>query len=70
MEPKVSWVRDLGSPTTPGVHEYRGIPLTVRGDDIIRAKAEISKGLSDVVFNLMLLNPKKGDEHYILGSIA
>ncbi len=69
METKVSWVHDLGSPTAPGGHEHRGILLTVRGDDVVRAKAEMSKGLSDVIFNLMLLNPK-GDEHYVLGRIA
>ncbi len=69
MDARVSWVRDLGSPTKPGVHDYRGIPLTVKGDDIGRAKAEMSKGLSDVIFNLMLLNPN-GEEHYVLGSIA
>ncbi len=69
MDTKISWVRDLGSPDEPGVHDYRGIPLTIKGDDIARAKAEMSKGLSDVIFNLMLLS-KNGDEHYVLGSIA
>jgi hypothetical protein len=69
MDAKISWVRDLGSPAEPGVHDYRGVLLTIRGDDIARAKAEMSKGLSDVLFNLMLLN-KSGDRHYVLGSIA
>ncbi len=70
MDARVSWVRDLGSPTGPGAHDFRGIPVTVKCDDIDRAKLEISKGLSDVIFNLVLLNPKNGDEHYVLDSIA
>ncbi len=70
MDVKISWVHDLGSPNEPGAHDYHGIPLTIKGDDIARAKAELSKDLSDVIFNLMLLNPKNGDEHYVLGSIA
>jgi hypothetical protein len=69
MDEKISWVHDLGSPVAPGVRDYRGIPLSIKGDDIARAKAEMSKGLSDVIFNLMLLN-KNGDKHYVLGSIA
>ncbi len=46
------------------------LPLTVRADAITRADAEMSKRLSDVACNFMLQNPKKGDEHYVLGSIA
>jgi hypothetical protein len=52
---KVSWVQDLGSPTRPGSHQYLGVPLVVKGDDIARAKEEMAKGLSDVVFNLVLI---------------
>ncbi len=70
MDAKVSWLHDLGSPTTPGVHDYCGIPLTVKGYDVARAKAEMSKGLCDVIFNLILLNPKNGDEHFVLGRVA
>jgi hypothetical protein len=69
MDEKVSWVHDLGSPTEPGSHGYRGVPLVVKGDDIARAKQEMAKGLSDVIFNVILMK-KNGDVHYALGSIA
>jgi hypothetical protein len=69
MEEKISWVHELGSPAEPGLHDHRGIPITVKGDDVARAQAEMSKGLSDVIFNLVLQS-KNGDKHYVLGSIA
>jgi hypothetical protein len=69
MDEKVSWVQDLGSPTEPGSHQYRGVPLVAKGDDIARAKQEMAKGLSDVIFNLVLIQ-RNGDVHYALGSIA
>ncbi len=69
MDEKVSWVHDLGSPTEPGSHAYRDVPLIVKGDDIARAKQEMAKGLSDVIFNVILMK-KNGDVHYALGSVA
>jgi hypothetical protein len=70
MDAKVSWLGDLGSPTTPGVHDHCGIPLIVKGHDVARAKAEMSKSRCDVIFKVFLLNPKKGDEHFALGRVA
>ncbi len=70
MDQKISWVADLKSPSRACKREHGGVPLIVSAEDIERAAAEMGKGLHDVVFNAILITPKDGDAHYILGSIA
>ncbi len=67
---KASWVRELGAPAAPGRHDIAGAAVAVSAEDIDRAKAELRKGLNEVVFNLILISPSDGDAHYILGSLA
>jgi hypothetical protein len=66
---KVSWIRDLGSPTQPSVYEVRGVEVEITALDIRRAKAELASGRSDVIFNLLPSN-YRGKRRYILGTIA
>jgi hypothetical protein len=70
MDRKISWIADLKSPREACKREYAGVPLVVSAEDIQRATAEMEKGLKDVVFNTVLINPRDGNVHYILGSIA
>ncbi len=70
MNQKVSWVADLKAPSQACKRDHDGVPLVVSADDVERAAAEMGKGLHDVVFNTILITPKNGDVHYILGSIA
>ncbi len=70
MDQKISWVADLKAPSSACKREYDGVPLVVSADDVERAAAEMGKGLHDVVFNAILITPRNGDVHYILGSIA
>ena len=49
---------------------HEGVPLVVSAEDVERATAEMGKGLHDVVFNTVLISPRDGNSHYILGSIA
>jgi hypothetical protein len=70
MDHKVNWNADLKAPSEPCKREHGGVPLVVSADDIGRAAAEIGKGLHEVVFNTVLITPKDGKVHYILGSIA
>ncbi len=67
---KVSWVADLKASSEACKREHDGVPLVVSADDIERASAEMGKGLHDVVFNTVLISPKDGNAHFILGSIA
>jgi hypothetical protein len=70
MKDKISWVADLKSPSEPGKRQHHGASIVVSAEDIERATAEMSKGLHDVIFNTVLISPKDGNSHYVLGSIA
>jgi hypothetical protein len=70
MTQQVSWNADLNAPSEACKCEHDGVPLVVSADDVDRAAAEIGKGLHEVVFNTVLITPKNGDVHYILGSVA
>jgi hypothetical protein len=67
---KLGWVKDLHTPTAAGRHNIDGASVVVTTGDIDRAKAELKKGLDEIVFNLVLISPAQHDAHYILGSIA
>jgi hypothetical protein len=70
MDRKISWVADLKAPSEECRCEYMGVPLIISADDVSRAAVEMRKGLHDVVFNIVLIRPARGDAHYILGSLA
>ncbi len=70
MDHHISWVADLKAPRAACKCEHAGVPLVVSAEDVQRAAAEMEKGLHDVVFNAVLINPRDGNMHYILGSIA
>jgi hypothetical protein len=71
-----TWIRkSVGSttsesPEASGLHESSGLPMLVTETDIGRAHLELDKGQNDVAFNLILINPRNGNVHYVLGNVA
>lgn len=65
---KVSWVTDLGSPTTPGKCFCHGVWVNVQPDKLSAAQTKLSDGAMDLLFSATLVKPFTGDNYYVLGA--
>lgn len=63
---KVSWVTDLGSPTTPGKRFCHGVWVNVQVDKLNAAQTRLGEGAMDLLFNATLVKPFTGDTYYVL----
>jgi hypothetical protein len=64
----VSWVTDLGSPTSPGKCFCHGVWVNVQADKLNAAQTKLGEGAMDLLFNATLVKPFTGDTYYVLGA--
>jgi len=65
---KLSWVRDLGSPSSPGKFIVNGVQVDVSADKFYSAETALAKGATDLIFAATLVPSIAGESYYVLGT--